>query len=247
MSLPNYYFSYHVRNNIVFDNSKPHCLDTLPSFFVTCKTVFNEYIHTIENVNPILFYKTIQQKTAPNIDPDIRHLVLPFTSKHIFPILHNTNKTTPIQKQITYRLIHGITGTTNYKNKFRTNKIHCTICNKSPETEQHLFTSCHSLIPLRLELIRMLRLPHNTLHDRVPMLHRAILLNIYPFNNKAQSDIRNITLAHYRETIWHVRNSTKWDNTTFSNENIANIFKNNLKIHLKKHTTVNDWQLFFGN
>ena len=246
MSLPNYFFSYQVKNNIIFDNSKPHCFDTLPPFYVTCKTVFNDHVHTILNVNPILFYDTIQKQTAPNVDPDIRNLVLPFTSKHIFPILHNTNKTTPIQKQITYRLIHGITGTTNYKNKFRTKNIHCTICNKSPETEQHLYTSCHSLIPLRLELIRLLRLPHNTLHDRVSMLHRAILLNIYPFNNKAQSDIRNILLAQYRETIWHVRNSTKWDNRLFSSELILNIFKHNLKVHLKKHTTVNEWEQFFG-
>ena len=78
------------------------------------------------------------------------------------------------------------------------------------------------------------------------MLHRAILLNIYPFNNQAQSDIRNIVLAHYREVIWHVRNSTKWDNKTFTDNDIVETFKNRLKVHLKKYTTVNDWQQYFG-
>ena len=197
--------------------------------------------------NSVNFYDTLIRKSIPNIDLDIPRLELPFTAKHIFPILHETHKTSPIQKQITYRLIHSITGTTNHKNKFRTKKIHCTICKTIPETEHHLYTSCPSLSSLRIELIRLLRLPHNTLHDRVQILHRAILLNIYPFKNKAQSIIRNITLAHYRETIWNIRNSTKWDNKTFSNDTIVNIFKHKLKIHLQKHTTLKEWELFYCN
>ena len=216
----------------------------LPNFYLNCKHVYNCHRNTLITKSPLQCYNTIVEKMIDNVDNYIPRLVLPFTSKHIFPILHNTKKTTPIQKQITFRLIHAITGTTNFKNKFRTKKINCTICNIQPETEQHLFTSCPSLSPLRIELIRLLRLPHNTLHNRVDLLHRAILLNIYPFNNKAQSDIRNIVLANYRETIWNIRNSTKWDKKVYSPENIANIFKHKLKLHLKHQTTLNDWEQF---
>ena len=246
MSRMYYHLSYHAKKHVHFNNNRPHCLYKLPTFYENCKCIYDHHNDIITKMTPIHYYDKLIDKSATNIDVDIPRLELPFTSKHIFPILHDTQKTSPIQKQITYRLIHSITGTTNHKNKFRTKKIHCTICRKLPETEYHLFTSCPSLSPLRIQLIRLLRLPHNTLHNRTQVLHRAILLNIYPFNNKAQSNIRNITLAHYRETIWNIRNSTKWDNKDFTQDTIVNIFTYKLKFHLKRYTTLHDWEQFYN-
>ena len=250
MSILHYYLSFHFKKIVNFDNSKPHCMYELPSFYSNCKNVYSQCFDIINDKPHTQFYNSLISNSIKNINNDIPRLEPPFTAKHIFPILHNTKKTTPTQKQITFRLIHGITGTTNHQNKFKSSKqkkVNCTICKSLPETENHLFTTCPSLSPLRIELIRLLRLPHNTLHNRTQLLHRAIFLNIYPFNNKAQSDIRNIVLAHYRETIWQIRNSTKWDNKSFSQQTIVKIFKTKLKLHLEKYTTQQDWELFYSS
>ena len=248
MSIINYYLSYHLRKHVNFKNNKPHCMSSLPCFYAFCKNVYALYSDIITKMSPMKFYECLITRDKLIVDKDIKKLQPPFSSKHIFPILHNTSKTTQIQKQITYRLIHGITGTTNHQNKNRKNNfIFCSICKTAPETEHHLFLSCPSLSPLRIELIRSLRLPHNTYNDKAIVLERAILLNIYPFNNKSQCEIRNIILAIYREIIWQTRNSTKWDGKQYTKQQLVKTFKYKLKFQLDKFTTTNDWEQYSLN
>ena len=90
MSITHYFLSYHLRKHVTFDNTKPHCMNAVPSFYLNCKNVYDQYHETISQKPPTQYYNTLINNSVNNIDREIPRLVLPFTSKHIFPILHLT-------------------------------------------------------------------------------------------------------------------------------------------------------------
>ena len=61
--------------------------------------------------------------------------------KPIYTLLH-TGNLTPKQKQITYRLLYGVTATSEYKAKQDRHVYKCTMCRRTQETEEHIFFYC---------------------------------------------------------------------------------------------------------
>ena len=155
--------------------------------------------------------------------------------QNIFKTLHSTKKTTPKQKQITYRLLFGCTGTMYYANKNTGTFFPCPLCGRVQESENHLFFGCQE--NLRGTLLRRLRLPHNT-RDHNKIMHNAVFLNMFPFENTAEKDYRNVVLGIYRETIWKAFVDARHNNINITPEQVKANFIGRLQ-----HTIENKFSL----
>ena len=156
--------------------------------------------------------------------------------KDIFKLLHNTKKTTPKQKHITYRLLYGITGTQSHT------QLPCTTCGRVLETEHHIFWQCRP--KLRETLIAALRLPINIKHSPaqnheniLKVAQRAVFLNLFPFKTPVTGEIRNVILGIYREVLWHARNNTQHHNYRQRDEQLDLTFRNRIKHTLEQKFT----------
>ena len=238
-----YYFSFSCRKYIDFDNKRPHYTLSLPMYYATCKKVLDKYDKILLDKKPQQYYKALIDKHSNRIDMDIKRLHFSNRTEQIFPNLHKTKKTTPMQKQIAYRLIFNFTPTSEGEAKKRNKKIPCTLCNLHQETEEHIFYSCPKLETLKLKLIELLRQPHNTLHDP----YKAIFLNIYVHSNKITAEIRNIVLAVYRETVWLARIRSKFNNRRFTRDSLTNTFMAKLRKQLDTHVSLEDWEEYYAN
>ena len=160
----------------------------------------------------------------------------------IFKELHGNRYTTPTQKQITYRLLFGITPTSEGLAKRHRRVFYCKLCNLEQETETHLFYSCPSIYTIKLNLIRLLRQPHNTFID----LYEAIFLNITPIEeNKELHLIKQAFLSIYRDTIWIARNQATHKNYIMSQVQMNTLFHNKVKSFLKRFRDEESIQLFY--
>ena len=146
--------------------------------------------------------------------------------QNIFKTLHSTKKTTPKQKQITYRLLFGSTGTWYYKHKNTGAFFPCSLCGRVQDSENHLFFGCQE--NLRGTLLRRLRLPHNT-RDYSTVMHNAVFLNMFPFSNTVEKDYRNVVLGIYRETLWTACIDARHNNRNITPEHVRAIFLGRLE------------------
>ena len=191
-----YYFSMQCKQFIPFDNKRPHHSLELPPFYVSLKNVLGKHGKHINKTAPNMYYKTLQQEQKSPIEMEIKRLTTDTLASDIFPEIHSTFKTTPFEKQITYRLLFGITPTTEYLSKKHNFRFSCKICHSLNETEEHLFYLCPVIKKLKLQLIRLLRQPYNTYFDTTQSIYKAIFLNIYPKES--------LPINNYRYTIYTI-------------------------------------------
>ena len=121
----------------------------------------------------------------------------------IFPNMHKGIYVSPTQKQILYRILFGITPTSEGLAKRHKRVFHCKVCFMEQETEEHIFYFCPFVQQIKLDLIKLLRQPHNTLFN----VFKAIFFNILPqqFNGE-YLEVKQLLIHIYRETIWKIRN-----------------------------------------
>ena len=148
----------------------------------------------------------------------------------IFKDLHENPFTTPTQKQIMYRLLFGITPTSEGLAKRHRRIFFCKLCFLDQETEVHIFYECSFLNTIKLELVKLLKHRQNTQID----LFKGIFLNTLPTeSNKKYYLLKLAFIALYRDAIWTARNEATHRNHKTSSNQIANMFISKTKYLLK--------------
>ena len=177
-----------------------------------------------------VYYNIIQSKKQP-LNDQVKRATNGTDLTIIFEALHKNKYTTPTQKQILYRILFGITPTSEGLAKRHKRVFFCKFCSREQETESHIFYSCQSLETIKLNLIRLLRQPHNTFVD----LYNSVFLDILPDDgNKDLYLIKQAFLAIYRESVWIARNQATHKNYIFSKDQINNIFQNKIRSLFKR-------------
>ena len=207
----------------------------MPSFYREAINDLQSNIEVFKLENPKLFYdqlvlsKSLTLKTqmkrieAQQLDDD--------EVNAIFPNMHKGKYVSPTQKQILYRILFGITPTSEGLAKRHKRVFHCKVCFMEQETEEHIFYFCPFVQQIKLDLIKLLRQPHNTLFN----VFKAIFFNILPqqFNGE-YLEVKQLLIHIYRETIWKIRNLATHKNQSFNKDTIRKIFIAKIK-----------WQRFF--
>ena len=148
----------------------------------------------------------------------------------IFKDLHENPFTTPNQKQIMYRLLFGITPTSEGLAKRHRRIFFCKLCSLDQETEVHIFYECPFLNTIKLELIKLLKHRQNNHID----LFKCIFLNTLPTEaNKNLKFLKLAFVALYRDAIWTARNEATHRNHKTSSNQMANMFVSKTKYLLK--------------
>ena len=145
MAFTGYYLSASARDVLGFDNRKPHAsFQNTPEFYRNLINIYKNktYKEIILNIDKKKYYEHINVMNAER-EKEIRNTMPRLLPHHniqnIFKLLHSTKKTTPKQKQITYRLLFGSTGTMYYANKNTGALFPCPLCGRAQESEEHLF------------------------------------------------------------------------------------------------------------
>ena len=150
--------------------------------------------------------------------------------KTLFLDLHYNIFTTPTQKQITYRIFFGITPTSEGLAKRFKKVYQCRFCLQEQETEEHMFYWCPFILDLKLNLLRLMRQPHNTFIDP----YKAIFLNSIPKETtKDLYFVKLAIIAIYRETIWTSRNNATHNGYMFSSDHFLRLFGNKINFFFK--------------
>ena len=232
MAFADYYLSTTARDVLGFDNNKPHAsYENTPIFYRNLINIYKNKLfkETILKIDKKKFYDCINVLNEERVK-EIRNTMprlLPHQNfQNIFKTLHSTKKTTPKQKQITYRLLFGSTGTWYYKHKNTGAFFPCSLCGRVQDSENHLFFGCQE--NLRGILLRRLRLPHNT-RDYSTVMHNAVFLNMFPFSNTVEKDYRNVVLGIYRETLWTACIDARHNNRNITPEHVKAIFLGRLE------------------
>ena len=161
----------------------------------------------------------------------------------IFKDLHENPFTTPTQKQIMYRLLFGITPTSEGLAKRHRRIFFCKLCSLDQETEVHIFYECPFLNTIKLELIKLLKHRQNNHID----LFKCIFLNTLPTEaNKNLKFLKLAFVALYRDAIWTARNEATHKNHIKSSNLIANMFICKTKYLLKLFKGNEAVQLFLN-
>ena len=135
----------------------------------------------------------------------------------IFEDLHSNEFLSPTQRQLSYRIFFGLTPTSEGLAKRHNRIFPWKICSGDQETEEHIFFLCPFIQDIKLDLIKMLRQPHNTLFD----IYKAIFLNHLPQQTCETISKLKILLIHvYKETIWKIRNLATHQNQIFCKRTI---------------------------
>ena len=218
------------------DNTKPHFNGVLPTYYNDCLGIIKKHTDIIkETKNPKTIYaRVLQSRTNKPLRDTIKrwrqhpHSNLTDSFKNIYhPNI--TNK----QKQITFRLLHSMTPTSQGYARKTGRQQNCTTCKKNTqETEEHIFYTCTHLKYALQTLQKVLALKT----DNPPNIHQAIFLNVVePQTDKTTSHIKLLMISMYRYSIWAVRLQTKKHNGTYTPKQIALIFIDNFHRLLKKH------------
>ena len=150
------------------------------------------------------------------------------------PIFQNIHShyTTPLQKQIIYRLLFKNTPTMIGFARQRNIIVPCPTCKHNiQETEEHLFFTCAHIKPTLDALSQLLHAQSNTHVDT----YKAIFLNIIPQTNPTFHNIKLIILATFRQTIWTTRLDAKFRHKNLTPDNIKTIFIQRTINTLTKH------------
>ena len=176
------------------------------------------------------FYLNLIQAKKRPLNDQIKRTDATTDIPAIFKDLHENPFTTPNQKQIMYRLLFGITPTSEGLAKRHRRIFFCKLCFLDQETEAHIFYECPFLNTVKLELIKLLQHRQNTHID----LFEGIFLNSLPTeSNKNVNFLKLAFIAVYRDAIWTARNEATHKNHIKSSNLIANMFICKTKYLLK--------------
>ena len=201
--------------------------DQTPQFYDrTIKHLDTHMTTYTQSKHATVYYNLVQNKRRPLYD-QVKRVDVTTNMEELFSNIHDNRFTTPNQKQISYRILFGITPTSEGLAKRHKRIFPCKICGRDQETEEHIFFYCPITKNTRLELIKLLRQPHNTYFD----IYKTIFLNTL----KEQQNSTELTMlklafvAIYKETLWLVRNQTTHNNQRFSEEKITSFFHCKIK------------------
>ena len=233
---------YFLRDQIpnFFDNQDFDSIErveSLPSFYAEIVADWQNNETVLLNSDPKSFYKQLVNSKELNINTQVKRInelenetVNTYT---IFEELHSNEFLSPTQRQLSYRIFFGLTPTSEGLAKRHNRIFPCKICSGDQETEEHIFFLCPFIQDIKLDLIKMLRQPHNTLFD----IYKAIFLNKLPQQTCETILKLKILLIHvYKETIWKIRNLATHQKQIFCKRTIQTIFNGKIK-WLKKHYT----------
>ena len=184
-----WYFLFHYLPNLFDENPPEFYIGNLPQFYENTIVLYqshNTVFHLSENKT--IYFNIIQTMKQP-LNDQVKRTDDATDFDVIFKDLHRNKYTTPTQKQIMYRILFGITPTSEGLAKRHKRVFSCKFCSREQETETHIFYSCQKLESIKLNLIRLLRQPHNTFID----LYKGIFLNTIP--HEANSDLYMIKHA----------------------------------------------------
>ena len=228
--IPYYFLSHHLPN--LYDEKPPEFyLGNLPQFYENTLNLYQSHnrVFHLSN-NKTIYYNIIQTMKQP-LNGQVKRADDTTDFCVIFKDLHRNKFTTPTQKQIMYRILFGITPTSEGLAKRHKRVFFCKFCSREQETETHIFYSCQNLESIKLNLIRLLRQPHNTFID----LYKGIFLNTIPFEeNKDLYMIKQTLFAIYRDSIWTARNQATHKNYIFSKDQIETLFINKVKFFFRR-------------
>ena len=234
-ALAHYYMGTYITNLTPLDNRKPHFFGTLPQFQATCIRYTRQHtnlIHTTKTTKDI--YKAIiKTKITPLQDQIKRARPYGITDfSQIFKNLH-IKCTTPIQKQIIYRLLFFNTPLSHPQGRPSATIKPCPTCKQRKiETEQHIFYDCLTIQKTKQSLQKLLntKLDTNANTD----IHKSIFLNLIPPQPNEIRTIKLHILAIYRDTLWKVRLETKFSDKHHTGKTILDMFTHKLTHSLTK-------------
>ena len=211
-------------------------MESLPSFYTEILNDLQSNEPILLNGNPKMFYKELVCSKELVIGTQIKRLNgqnedgnNPYS---VFEDLHSNEFLSPTQRQISYRILFGITPTSEGLAKRHKRVFPCKICSGDQETEEHLFYFCPFIQDIKLDLIKMLRQPHNTLFDP----YNAIFLNQLPNPTSDEYFKHRILLIHvYKEIIWKIRNMATHHGNVFCKRTIKKIFSGKIKWLRERH------------
>lgn len=201
-----------------------------PTFYEIIVRIFRSHENVCILTEPKSYYKKIIQERATNLKDQLKRANEDTDIKTLFLDLHYNIFTTPTQKQITYRIFFGITPTSEGLAKRFKKVYQCRFCLQEQETEEHMFYWCPFILDLKLNLLRLLRQPHNTFIDP----YKAIFLNSIPKETtKDLYFVKLAIIAIYRETIWTSRNNATHNGYMFSRDHFLRLFGNKINFFFK--------------
>ena len=223
---------YFLSNNLnaLFNNTYETYVGTIPLFYEIVLKIYqkhNEIFH-LSNCNTI-YFNLIQAKKKP-LNDQIKRIDENSDIPTLFRDIHENKFTTPTQKQIMYRLLFGITPTSEGLAKRHKRVFYCKFCSLEQETEGHIFFDCQTLDLIKLELIKVLKQPDNTGIN----LFNVIFLNM--IHQESERDIYLLKLAFiamYRDAIWTARNHATHKNYMVTANKLADMFTYKMKYLLK--------------
>ena len=227
--LAHYYIGTYITKLTTLDNNMPHFCGRLPSFYSNCRDTIRQYETLIKTTKTTReTYKSITKSILTPLETQIKRArpygIIDFSS--IFRNLHHKD-TTAFEKQVTYRLLFHNTPTTGT----------CNLCKQTLETEEHIFYKCPKIKNTVQALTKFLTAGNNTPTD----VKKAIFLHIPPDDPPDIKTVKIQILSTFRETIWRIRNDTKFNKKDYTNKNILDIF-----IHktINNITNRNQWATF---
>ena len=225
------YFMHQSLPDLIDQNEHEVYNGLIPDFYTNIKDIYTEYDRIFHSSTNSTIYHNLLQTKKEHLNDQVKRSndVTDFTE--IFRNLHENRYTTHTQKQVMYRILFGITPTSEGLAKRHKRIFFCKLCSYQQETEEHMFYFCKNIETIKLDLIKLLRQPHNTYID----LYKSIFLNIVP---KEDDDdlyrVKKAFVAIYRETIWTIRNDATHKNHQFSGEQIRKIFSNKVAAFVER-------------
>ena len=218
--------SYFMQQNLpdLIDQNEHEVYNGLiPDFYTNIKDIYTECDRIFHSSTSSTIYHNLLQTKKEHLNDQVKRSNELTDFTEIFTNLHENRYTTHTQKQVMYRILFGITPTSEGLAKRHKRIFFCKLCSYQQETEEHMFYFCKNIETIKLDLIKLLRQPHNTYID----LYKSIFLNIVA---KEDDDdlcrVKKAFVAIYRETIWTIRNDATHKNYKFSGEQVRKIFSN---------------------
>ena len=218
-------------------------MEKLPSFYAEILNDLQSNEPIFLSGNPKIFYKQLVCSKELVISTQIKRLNTQNEDQNspykCFEDLHSNEFLSPTQRQISYRILFGITPTSEGLAKRHKRLFPCKICTGDQETEEHICYFCPFIQDIKLDLIKMLRQPHNTLFDP----YNAIFLNQLPNQTLDEYFKLKILLIHvYKEIIWKIRNMATHHGNVFCKATIKKIFSGKIKWLRERHRECNPFQ-----
>ncbi len=207
--------------NGLLNNVNERNVGRIPQFYHILSKIYQKHSVTFHLSNhSTIYFNLIQAKKQPLTD-QVKRIEVDTDILQIFRDIHKNAYTNPTQKQIMYRILFGITPTSEGLAKIHKRPFFCKFCSLEQETEVHIFHDCPMLDVIKLELIKLLRQSNNTVIN----LFKAIFLNC--IEQESNIDVYYLKLAFvalYRDAIWTARNQATHKNYKWSGTQLANIF-----------------------